>query len=383
MRSFLVICLVLWFFNDSPGDGGSDYRMWSVLNQLTVSTPIGNEIPLEFARLFSNTIAGGFDMDMQLTRSGNKLQGYILGPGIGPGGSWVEARIQGSIDKAGNVIAEVSTAKPIGTLRGKLTVEVGPDRITLSLRGELKGPAHSQTVSMESTDLIVPGKGLSIVPALIYRESLRGNYVEVIYYPQLQPANESSARQFNRKISSRWGNESSPDTRWEEDPTELENTLEDSKEPPAAILTSFFNVGWELGIVRADFISIQFRTTSHGYGAAHPVSGYFTVNYDLSIARMVDLADLFLPDSDYVKVISDYCVAELIALKRSDDEWVKKGAGPVEKNFRAWLVVPEGLRVLFSEYQVASYAAGTQDVVVPVSVFKHLLKPERRGLFQP
>lgn len=384
--SFLVVCLVLWFGNESAGDAGINYRnrgMGKVPDQSTVSTSIGKTMPLEFTRLFSGTVGNRLRINMELTRSGSKLRGYVLGSQETYLGSWVQARIQGSIDRAGNITAEVKTDKPIGTLRGKVIKEVAAGRRTLRFIGKLTRAVDGGVVSMESTDWLIPGHDFSLVPARKYSESPQHNYVEDIYYPQIQPANGSAALEFNRSMHTRWNKEFPSDIQTLEESPQVDGTSKEGEELPPALGESFLHVNWSLGIARSDFISILFHTTSLGRGAVHSIDHYSTVNYDMRTVRIVDLRDLFLPDSDYLKVISDYCIAELVASKRSEEAWVKEGAGPTERSFETWLVVPEGLRILFSTYQVACFAAGGQEVVVPFSVFERLLKPEKRRLFQP
>ncbi len=382
--SFLAACLVLWFGNESAGDGGINpwsRGMGTLPDQSTVSTPLEREMPLEFERLFSGRVDNRFRINMELTRRGKKLRGYILGSQRADFGSWVKAHVQGEIDRGGNVSAKVTTDKPIGTLRGKLSMEVTAERRTLRFSGELTRPVGGGVLSMESTDWLIPGRDLSLVTAREYGENPRQNYVADIYYPQIQPVDGPAVREFNGRMQSRWNNELHSDIRLLEEPPEVDRSSEDDDRLPPVEWPSFLHVNWSPGIVQSDFVSIKFYVTSLGRGAVHSVGGYSTVNYDLRTANMIDLSDLFLPDSDYLKVISDYCFAKLAARKVGNEKWRKEGAGPSESNFRTWLVVPWGLRILFSPYQVASFSEGAQEVVVPFSVFERLLKPERRCLF--
>src|SRR5262249_30472423 len=91
---------------------------------------------------------------------------------------------------------------------------------------------------------------------------------------------------------------------------------------------------------------------------------------------ILKLADLFQPNSNYLKVISDYCIKEIKKLDVSDDEWIRNGAGPKLENYDSWNVTPEGLQITFDAYQVASYAAGPQEVTVPYSLLKPIINPD-------
>lgn len=64
----------------------------------------------------------------------------------------------------------------------------------------------------------------------------------------------------------------------------------------------------------------------------------------------------------------------------SDEDWVKRGAGPSAPNYEdfAW-TAKGGLIVMFSPYQVAAYAAGPQTVEVPERTLKAWLRPDPRA----
>jgi hypothetical protein len=110
-------------------------------------------------------------------------------------------------------------------------------------------------------------------------------------------------------------------------------------------------------------------------GGAHGNNSSSSFNYDLDRGEMLELAHLFIPDSNYLKTISDYCSETLKGRKISDDDWIKEGAGADKKNYSTWNIVSDGLLVTFDSYQVAAYAEGPQEVVVPFSVLKGIIKP--------
>jgi hypothetical protein len=110
-------------------------------------------------------------------------------------------------------------------------------------------------------------------------------------------------------------------------------------------------------------------------GGAHGTSASSSFNFDIDRGEMLELADLFTPDSNYLKTISDYSIDTLRGRKISDDDWIREGAGANKKNYSTWNIVSDGLLVTFDSYQVAAYAAGPQEVVVPFSVLKGIIKP--------
>jgi hypothetical protein len=74
---------------------------------------------------------------------------------------------------------------------------------------------------------------------------------------------------------------------------------------------------------------------------------------------------MFLPESGYLKILSDRRILELRRLNLGDDEWIRRGTGPVAENYDIWNLTPEGLRITFDVYQAAPNAAGRQAIAVP------------------
>jgi hypothetical protein len=52
---------------------------------------------------------------------------------------------------------------------------------------------------------------------------------------------------------------------------------------------------------------------------------------------------------------------------------IMRGAAPTVQNYQSWMITPQGLKFTFDPYQVASYAEGPQEVVVPYRAFKSLI----------
>lgn len=114
-------------------------------------------------------------------------------------------------------------------------------------------------------------------------------------------------------------------------------------------------------------ISIRFEKYFYGRGAAHGFRVVTGFNYDLKNAKPIKLADLFEKDTDYLKQVSDYCIADLNRRLGLDAKnTVEGGAGPLEENLKEFGFSRKHLIVYFSDYQVACYAAGTQEVKIPL-----------------
>jgi len=109
-------------------------------------------------------------------------------------------------------------------------------------------------------------------------------------------------------------------------------------------------------------------------GGAHPNSVRWPLNYDFATGSELALEDLFIPGAPYLERIADYCIAQLRATL--DFAIWEDGAAPLAENYQDWAVTPEGLLIIFDEYQVAPYAAGPQEVVIPYDILADILHPQ-------
>jgi hypothetical protein len=153
-------------------------------------------------------------------------------------------------------------------------------------------------------------------------------------------------------------------------------------EKPMGPVGSYYESEYVVTLATNDLVSVAFGVSTYGEGAAHPNHNTVVFNYDLRAGRQLKLADLFKPNSDYLKVISGYAVKELTEQIRGemsgddpDTDWIREGAGPKEENYQSWNLSPKGLEITFDPYQVASYAAGPHEVVIPLSALKDLIDP--------
>ena len=93
-----------------------------------------------------------------------------------------------------------------------------------------------------------------------------------------------------------------------------------SSQPPNSL-----SVSYEVTAADKDFISVLFSFYEY-LGGAHPNTTTESFNYDLNRNAPLSLADLFTPNSNYLKVISDYTIKELKKLDTVSG--VENGAGP-------------------------------------------------------
>ena len=137
---------------------------------------------------------------------------------------------------------------------------------------------------------------------------------------------------------------------------------------------SFYDQQYKLFSPPGNLVSLRFQIMLYIQGAAHPGTHSRTVTYDLEAGSDVKLAQLFQPGSDYLERIANYCIAQL-KTRNIDFEAFSGGAAPLQENYGNWNITPEGLLITFDEYQVAAYAAGAQEVVVPYTELQSVIDP--------
>ena len=140
---------------------------------------------------------------------------------------------------------------------------------------------------------------------------------------------------------------------------------------------SFLNAKYSLISQQGDLWSLKFDFGFYSDGAAHPGLYSITLNYDLGQGRELALGDLFVPGSNYLEVIANYCIAELSKQPGFEGPFAD-GAKPTPENYRNWNITPDGLLITFDMYQVAPGASGPIQVLVPYSQLEGVL--DRQGV---
>jgi hypothetical protein len=154
--------------------------------------------------------------------------------------------------------------------------------------------------------------------------------------------------------------------------------------PPADAPADSLGVGYSMRLATDDIQSAVFTISRYEHGMAHAAYEFRVVNYDAKAGRVLALADLFKPGSNYLQKISAASVARLRMINQeygeeqptflADPEYVEN-ASAKPKNYRHWTLTARGLAVTFEPYQVGSFAAGSPNVLIPYSELKDVLKP--------
>ena len=113
---------------------------------------------------------------------------------------------------------------------------------------------------------------------------------------------------------------------------------------------------------------------------AHPNTFYRTFTFDRASGEELKISDLFVANSGYLARLS--AIAEFELAKSlgefSNVEYIRQGVAPEDLNFQSFALDGTNLVLVFPPYQVAPYAAGTQQVTIPLSQLSEILKPAYR-----
>jgi len=132
---------------------------------------------------------------------------------------------------------------------------------------------------------------------------------------------------------------------------------------------------YEIEYKSASLVSILFMGSNY-CGGAHPSPVFYCVNFDLEKGRIVAVKDIFRKGSGYYEKLSALCIREL--KKRnisSSSELINEGASSRAENFECFYLKSDALVILFPPYQVAPYAAGPQEVIIPFRSIRDLIDP--------
>ena len=345
---------------------------------VTQEKPAGGEASVGERSYFRGTIAAGANnlkIEMTLVRDGERVSGSYFYPKVGK-----NIELNGTVDKDANVDLREKddSGKETGIFKGKWKTAVEPYELGMAnIAGKWSRPDGAKETTFELTQQPIDFSAAAarFVPKVIKEANKQSRYRIDVVYPQI----EGDARfdKFNKEARAMvTKNVAAFKT------SETSNETDAGSEIPAETQTSTLDSDYQIRLADDDLISIEFTESAYSGGAAHPNSYTTVLNYDVRNGKKLALADLFNAKSNYVKVISDYCIKDLKqqAKKEKDsmltDDMIQSGASARAENFNAWTITKQGLWITFDPYQVAAYAAGPQQVLVPYSALKDLIKAD-------
>jgi hypothetical protein len=373
-KTFILLFLVIGMITLGACRKQSTQQTANTNTATSHEAPVGGKAIVGDQASFRGTIANNLSIEMTLVRDGERLTGTYFYPRVGK-----NINLAGTIDKDGNVELKESDegGKDTGVFKGKWKAATdSPDSSLSEIEGKWSKPDGSK-----ETDFLVTQQPIEftvavrVTPKVIKEANKEKHYTVEAEYPQI----EGDARFDNFNRESR--NLVTKDVAAFKT-AQTSDEGDAGSEPPAEPQDSSLNMGYEIRQATDDLISVEFTEATYEAGAAHGNSVTMVLNYDVKNGKKLALADLFNPKSNYLSVISTYCITNLRERAKKDqdamidEDMMKSGAAPRADNYQACAITKKGLWVTFDPYQVAAYAAGPQHVLVPYSALKDIIKPD-------
>jgi hypothetical protein len=130
----------------------------------------------------------------------------------------------------------------------------------------------------------------------------------------------------------------------------------------------FMQLTYETSVTRGQTIGMIFFAAKYT-GGAHPITEIQTMNFNVMNGSRLQYPDIFAQTDGLYEFLSDYAYR---ALRPGLDEYwndgtFTEGLAPKAENFKNFVLTPDGLVLVFPQYQVAPYAAGIQTCLVPLA----------------
>jgi hypothetical protein len=122
-------------------------------------------------------------------------------------------------------------------------------------------------------------------------------------------------------------------------------------------------------------LSIFFQIEAY-MGGSSTIAHYRVVSYDLETGRLLTLSDLFKPNINYLEVLSDFAILNLLDRTDIDPTLILINAAPKAENFDLWNITQIGLLITFEDNQVGEYPGGTKQILIPYGLISSLLDPQ-------
>jgi hypothetical protein len=383
LKNLITLLLLAWlFFTTAACKKAAPFASESTQPAAAPLTAGGPApAPGEFKTVLTGKIGNTLNVQMQLSRQGDKLTGSYFYQR--PGAANLAEKtltLEGKIEPDGKatlsetaLIAEQGEQKT-GEFTGVLDSLSVNGEPRLRFNGVWTGAKSNKTApfALQERRFGLGGYKLAEQPLQEKNPKLRMEIAARL--PQLTGGNPAGAAKFNQAVAA-FFNKTVAEFRAEatrlrkdEQAAPKEEKIETPEVPPYS-----FAGGSEVVYATPELISILFEYSTY-FGGAHPNHFSLSYNYDLKRGAEVKLADLFAPHANFLQLISSYSIRELKKLSTTSD--VETGAGPKLENFQSWNVTPLGLQFTFDPYQVGAYAVGAHQVLVPYEVLRPAIKPD-------
>jgi hypothetical protein len=226
----------------------------------------------------------------------------------------------------------------------------------------------SRDITQEEGEQNIPAEHLVEVPLLteqtIIRSSKEERYTINVRYPEITlVANPTLANDANAVILS-----------FVNDRIERFATQRDELASPLVpeSFSSDLTISWKALLISPSIISLRFDSSEYIAGMAHPNNETRILNYNMDMHLLLPTETLFASSSRALPFLSEISRAALrmIMAEEPDEIFATQtlpGTEPRHENFQEVGITDKGLLVVFNPYQVAPYARGMIEVLIPLA----------------
>jgi hypothetical protein len=203
------------------------------------------------------------------------------------------------------------------------------------------------------------------------KETSNSIFTSTVEYPRLVGGKSRAIERFNKKAHALAVEEvDAVDVQSDPDVEEMRKTTRGVTKD----IDEFHDLSYTVVFATDDLISVLFYVVGYNWPAAHSYHYPLTINFDMKRGRELTLAELFNPGSNYLQRIAQVCDEDL---KRQFDNKIifAEGTKPTQKNYKAWAITPDGIVVIFEEYQLVAYAQGEPKVLIPFESLRDIIRP--------
>lgn len=185
----------------------------------------------------------------------------------------------------------------------------------------------------------------------VREEKFAPNKDYLVYYPQIEGMRDRNAEQQINQF--------------------LKEKSQVRKIDPKEQLASSYSGDFAVSFFQKDLLVIQLSGYDYPFGAAHGMPTEEYVHIDLVKGKIYQLRDLFKPNSNYVKVLSDIIGQQIKQDPQYD--YVFPGSYTGIKPDQPFYVKADALMIFFAPYEIAPYAAGFPTFRIPFGQIRDIL----------
>lgn len=133
-------------------------------------------------------------------------------------------------------------------------------------------------------------------------------------------------------------------------------------------LITYITGSYEIKANERGFLSLTLGQLAD-FGGAHPMTIIKALNFDLSTGRVYELKDLFKPNSDYVKILSDIIAKEI----EERDILVLEEFESIRPD-QDFYIADNNLIIFFQLYEISPYVQGFPYFSIPIYRLQDIIR---------